>query len=1126
MTYVLPGCRYHLLEALGAGSIGTLYRAFDRLDRQEVAFQYLPPQAAADPAARLKLARQLRALIPLRHPHLLSVLDYGFDTHTPYVVLPLLRAPQTLLDHGYDQPLAQQVALLLQALQALAYLHRHGVAHCALQPTHVLVDDGRVYLLNFGLAPARGPRELENAPLETLAFMAPEVLQGAPASPAADLYALGMMAYTLFAGQYPLRCDDPQVLIEDALMFTPEVDALDIDIRLRLILARLLAKDPHERDVSADDISALYAEARPQTSAAVPEKPLPVLALPLTGRDTQLETLSDALQHTLAGAGSLWLVLGGGGMGKSRLLDEIALHALSAGALVLRGYAAAAASAPYALWLPILRALCLRSALNDREASVLKGLIPDIDALLERAVDDAPPLDPPALRDRLLETLTALFARQTQPLVVLLDDLQWAGSSLELLSRLAPLLENLPLLLVAACDSEAAPDVSAALPSACALHLPGLDAAAVEALCAAALDPCPPAIFTLLYHETRGSPFLLLENLSAAQQNVRASGQLPATIFTGDLATVVQRRLALVPPSARPLLKSAAALGTTLDLKVLRLVGVGVDLETWLTQCADAGVLENIEGGWRFRHEMLRLGLLRDLPENRRRHLHQQAARKLEIAYPPREQTAALAYHWTLAGESGKAAIYLAQAGGAALERGLHSDAVDFLQRALRLNLMHPAKAQRQLADALYGLGRFRESRLHLEQALALMGCQIPRSGAGLLLRIGLHTLRQIVNRLLPFLSGRSRRSREQALDIARAHLLLQTLTLHENRLLPNLYSLNFSANLLESIAPSPERLHIYAQAAYLYGLGGGGWLSETYYRLAARGVEALPPGHDQLRVYLLLGLYHSNLGELAAALPFYAKAQQSAEALGALRQYAQAATYEAHTRLLLGEAQRALTINAFVSAALFPPADAHGQVTGRAPQMAIHLYMDRLEQAAAHSAALQTHLMQELDTASEIWGWGVLALYWQKAGDSDQALDCAVRALELMRASQPLAAWTLDGYACAAETFLLLWHALGYGKYALWAREALDELRQFAWLFPFARPRYALLKGLYQQLHGQTRQAQKTWQKGLRTAHDAALRLDEARLCQMLAAHWPEGEKRRLRYLARAAQLFDAMTR
>ena len=105
---------------------------------------------------RLALTKEFRLLSSLRHPHIIKVLDYGFDDNlTPYYTMELLENPQTILEAGEGLNFGGKWRLIMQLLQALQYLHRRGVLHRDLKPDNVLVVEGQVKVLDFGLAGAR-----------------------------------------------------------------------------------------------------------------------------------------------------------------------------------------------------------------------------------------------------------------------------------------------------------------------------------------------------------------------------------------------------------------------------------------------------------------------------------------------------------------------------------------------------------------------------------------------------------------------------------------------------------------------------------------------------------------------------------------------------------------------------------------------------------------------------------------------------------------------------------------------------------------------------------------------------------------------------------------------------------
>jgi hypothetical protein len=424
------GKRYVIQDLLGTGGMGVVYRAHDRLTSQDVALKHVltPPNLlmfssrAGHTDSHVALAQEFKILASLGHPHVINVLDYGFDDHRqPFFTMRLLEGADTILAAGQDQPSAGQVEYLLELLQALAYLHHRNVLHRDLKPSNVMVADGQVKVLDFGLSAIdmHTTKDMTDATVGTLTYMAPELLAGHAASVASDLYAMGLIAYELFAGRYPFNDSNVASLVTEILTLPVDVLAVGIEPVLGAVLLRLLAKEPASRYQDARqvmvDLCAAVGRPLPQETVEIRESFLQ--AAKFVGREAELDHFQDVLRAALAGQGSAWLVGGESGVGKSRLLDELRTLALVQGTLVLRGQAASESSEPYELWRAALRQLVLTVELEDAEAGVLKALVPDIGNLLGRPVPDAPSLNPQAAKNRLFEAIAHGLAveRRDQP---------------------------------------------------------------------------------------------------------------------------------------------------------------------------------------------------------------------------------------------------------------------------------------------------------------------------------------------------------------------------------------------------------------------------------------------------------------------------------------------------------------------------------------------------------------------------------------------------------------------------------------------------------------------------------------------------------------------------------------
>jgi tetratricopeptide (TPR) repeat protein len=748
----LIGRRYQLINQIGEGGMGAVYRALDRLTGQTVAVkrvqiptQHLQFASRADENADLELtlAQEFKLLASLRHPNIISVLDYGFDSERqPYIAMEILENAQPVLESAYGQTIETKIDLLLQMLQALIYLHRRGILHRDLKSGNVLVVHGQAKVLDFGLS-VMSEQAQTGEIAGTPSYMAPELWTGHPASKASDLYAMGVIAYKLLSGRSPFETNNLKQLYRDVMSVVPNVSIIDANEQVQKIVARLLAKKPQDRFSDAGEVAALLRQAtdqsQPVETAATRESFLQ--AARFVGREKEMNQLSEQLAQAIKGHGSSWLIAGESGVGKSRILDELRTLALVGGALVLRGQAVAEGNLPYSLWRDSMRWLSLLTELDKRAASVLKALVPDIGKLLGYDVPDAPEIGAFAAQDRLMKAIESVFKAQRQPMLLILEDLHWADNeSLAVLSRLTHLVSDMPLLIIGSFRDDERPDLPVQVPGVGLISLRRLDTRGTAELVEAMLGPVGRRedLQKLLQEETEGNAFFLVETVralaeEAGQLSLIGSGPLPAQILTGGVQGIVRRRLNRVPEEARLLLETAAIAGRELDLDVIgEVLGLHKEdgsLKQWLTDAADAAVLEVHDDRWRFAHSKLRDGLLADLPDDRKCELHRQVAAAMENAYqfqPYKLNNAALAYHWGMAQDAAKEAHYAALAGDLSLHTGAYQVAQTFLKRALELSdqvggdKKSQGRMMQQLGESYQELSDYDGAKQAYEQSLAV----------------------------------------------------------------------------------------------------------------------------------------------------------------------------------------------------------------------------------------------------------------------------------------------------------------------------------------------------------------------------------------------------------------------
>lgn len=743
--------RYQILGEIGSGGMGIVYHAYDRLTGEEVALKQVtePADDTIDTVShdsRMSLASEFRLLASLRHPNVISVIDYGFSTDPatldlPYYTMEYLPDARWLTQTTADMPLEVRLELLVQLLDAIVYVHRRGILHRDLKPGNVLVVNGQVRVVDFGLSTMPSQPEItgeDDQPAGTMPYMAPELLETNQASSvASDLYAVGVMAYEVLAGRHPYPMENIVSLLQAIGNSEPDFSAIDAPENVVDVVRGLMAKDAHHRyDSAVSALADLYrAAGKPPRRSPNAVREGFLQAARFVGRDEEFDTLRGAVDRALDGQGGMWLVGGESGIGKSRLLEELRAYAMVRGAHVLTGQAIREGQV-YGLWHDVLRRLCLVADLDDEQAAAIQRFIPGIDRLLDRAISDP---DPPkehyqrqmtffsavqhALSEFTRQRLRDRMGQEAQTIVVILEDCHWADSgSLHLLKQLGKVTDNLHLLFVASYRSDESPNLPDELPGFQRLNLGRLNEASIADLSESMIGRAglQPQVLDMLQRETEGNVFFMVEVMRALAESSGGHLEdigmhtLPSSVFAGGVRQIVQHRLGRVPESARPLLRTAAVAGRYLDTHVLRHIAPDVDLDSWLNECAGAAVLSVMESGstrgrWRFAHDKLREALLDELDHDECRAQHLQVARTIEQLYSDRrkEYAVQLAHHWQQVGDPVQEFKYTAIAAMQATAGGANREARRYYARALEIfdEAGHIEDRQSRKLELLIGLG-------------------------------------------------------------------------------------------------------------------------------------------------------------------------------------------------------------------------------------------------------------------------------------------------------------------------------------------------------------------------------------------------------------------------------------
>jgi tetratricopeptide (TPR) repeat protein len=758
--------RYQVRRVLGEGGKKRVYLAHDSRLARDVAIAVLKTEGLDD-AGLTRIRHEANAMGRLgQHSHIVTVYDVADEQGHPFIVSEYVpggdierrirEAPDCRL------PVDQALGISAEVCAALAYAHAQGIIHRDLKPGNVyLTNEGAVKLGDFGLAVATDRSRItqEGTMVGTAAYMAPEQALGGEVTVRSDLYSLGAMLYAMLTGRPPFIGNDAVSIISqhlNAQPITPCWHNPEIGPDVESLVLELLEKNPEKRPQSAAAVRDRILKI-----CAAPAPPAPARERPargsgrlvwgrFVGRAAELDRLKEALDGALGGCGSLFMLVGEPGIGKTRLAEETSTYARLRGARVLFGRCLEGeASVPYLSFVEALRqyvADCPDEVLKQ-ELGTGAGDVARLVSEVRQRIPDLPELaatDPEQERYRLFESVVTflLNAARARPLLLILDDLHWADRpSLLLLQHLARRLAGSRILVIGTYRDV---ELDRRHPFASVLAdlrrerifervlLRGLSRdevhALLEALAQHELDSMSMTFAEALQRETEGNPFFIEEvirHLLETGALYRREGRwVSRTQSIEDMGIpegvreVIGRRLSRLSSTCNQALAGAAVLGREFDFGVLqRMSGFSdEELVTAIEQALEAQLVIEVPGRgdarYAFTHALVRETLYEELSLPRKQRLHLKVAQAIEASYARNlsPHLAALAVHYRLAGaaaEAEKTIDYSVRAGESATSVLAWEEAIEHWSAALEL-MREEGVDQRRQAALLERLGDLR----------------------------------------------------------------------------------------------------------------------------------------------------------------------------------------------------------------------------------------------------------------------------------------------------------------------------------------------------------------------------------------------------------------------------------
>ncbi len=763
--------RYEVKEFLGEGGKKKVYKAYDTLLDRDVAFSLIK-LGGLDEDSRTRITREAQAMGRLgAHNNIVTVFDLGDDDGQPFIVSELMGGGDVegLIEKAEKNrlPLEQIVEIAQAVCEGLTFAHGKGIIHRDLKPGNIwLTDDGQIKIGDFGLALVDDRTRLtqDGMMVGTVSYLPPEQAMGGEVTEKSDLYSLGAMLYEMATGRPPFLGDDNVAIIGQHLN-TPPVSPSwhnpEIPQALETLILRLLEKNAANRSASALEVSRALesiqkgaTEEDPHKEDARSEKSGPLYRQVFVGRENELSQLKTAFDNALSGDGSLMMVVGEPGVGKTAITEQIATYATMRGGTTLVGhcYEEGSLSLPYLAFVEAMRTYVLSREANELRqamgtgASEVARIVSEVRDKLDVTPREAS--NPDEDRYRLFQAVTDFLANasEVQPLLIVLEDLHDSDKgTLDLLTHITRNINNGRLLIVGTYrDVEV--DRTHPLSSTLAdlrrvssferVLLRGLTIDEVHRMLSGLSgQDVPWQVAEAVFRQTEGNPLFVQEVLRYAVEDgliVRESGewrtvdpdQLVMSIPEG-LRDVIGKRLSNLSPECGQLLSMGSVMGREFRFEVLqRLADMPEeDLFKALQEAISAAVIEERTQTaaaviYRFTHAFIRQTLYEEMIAPHRNRLHQQIAQALEEVFSSRleDHAVELAEHFshsTHPDDLTKAVQYGEMAANRAMAVFDYGEAVRSLEQTLQIQeVLDPGDQEKRcallldLADALLSDGQ------------------------------------------------------------------------------------------------------------------------------------------------------------------------------------------------------------------------------------------------------------------------------------------------------------------------------------------------------------------------------------------------------------------------------------
>lgn len=686
--------RYKVIQKLGQGGMGVVFKVFDELEHRELALKLLSKTTHETVESFLQFKQEFWTMSKLAHPNTVNVYDYGIIDKNPYFTMEIVQGKE--LTEFIRPPFDFIYKTLVQLCQVLEFIHSRILIHCDIKPHNIRIKpDGTLKLMDFGLMNQLGMRSSGQI-TGTVAYLPPEMATGGIINASSDLYSVGVLAYELITGAVPFIGKTALDVIK-AHINTPPPPLLkhrsDVPEKLNEIVLKLLAKDQQERYQRGAEVIADIRELSgiDMVLESVEQKKSYISTSMLIGRDKELKEVQNALEKVIKGQSQALFVAAPAGVGKSRLIQEFKLYAQLAEIPFLSGRCYEQGMTSYQ---PMVQALNRSLPLSNQEILDKYGpvLVKILPQLKDKHFENLASLDIMAEKVRLYDNINSYLKEISAkiPIIIFIDDLHWADlTSVEMLnSCIRELTKNRVLILGTLRDDEVPghhpiwQTVEEGLSTV--LKLSTFSKENITALIKAMLGKVMlnNEFIDQIASNTGGNAFFITEVMRFLVEEDRLKLYKGEWLLPDDLSTLklptsigdtVVKRVEKLSEVAKEILNIAAVAGHKFDLNLFQKISGFKDNELFnaLDELIEKQFLNKVEHEYIFPHDRVRETIYSRISSDKLQILHQKIAEVIEQENIGRLEPlfSELAYHYSRGTNKQKAVEYLIKAGETTYER-------------------------------------------------------------------------------------------------------------------------------------------------------------------------------------------------------------------------------------------------------------------------------------------------------------------------------------------------------------------------------------------------------------------------------------------------------------------------